>query len=416
MFQRYRQRLRVGLNVLLASALLTLLSPATANAEEATPTQLELRRNDRIDFLGGTFFERAQSSGYIEAELTARHPSLDLTFRNLGWSADTVFGSSRPPGRTGAVFGSEEQGFQNLLRQVRDAKPTVVLVAYGFNESFAGADGLERFRKGLDRLLDELKKTTPRLGLLTPHRVPGPAHVSFPRAKRSEASRLFAEAIRSIAKARRLPLADLYEKASDAKSSFDTSGIHLTPAGYERIATTLADGLLGVASRVELSIEVSPQKTKIEGQGAQIEKIRRTDDGIAFWITATHLPASKRLVKIDGLVSGSYALRSDGGEVAVSNQPSWSRGVLVGKGPDFAQRKALRAAIVRKNRLYFHRWRPRNVAFLTGERNREQMPSHGDVPKFTPLVEKAEKEIHALAKPKRRAYTLSLLPKKGGGR
>ena len=37
--------------------------------------------------------ERDQAHGYLETILTARHPG--LTFRNLGWSGDTVFGEAQ---------------------------------------------------------------------------------------------------------------------------------------------------------------------------------------------------------------------------------------------------------------------------------------------------------------------------------
>src|SRR4051812_22703494 len=77
---------RLALGILFFTPLLT---PALA-AEK-----FELRQGDRVVLLGGTLIEREQRYGYWEAALTARYPDRDITFRNLGWSGDTVFAESR---------------------------------------------------------------------------------------------------------------------------------------------------------------------------------------------------------------------------------------------------------------------------------------------------------------------------------
>lgn len=58
--------------------------------------------------------------------------------------------------------------------------------------------------------------------------------------------------------------------------------------------------------------------------------------------------------------------------------------------------KALRAAIIAKNELFFHRWRPQNLTYLTGFRKHEQGQNAKEIVQFDPLVEKAEKEIAEL--------------------
>ncbi|MBY0230442.1 MAG: SGNH/GDSL hydrolase family protein [Gemmataceae bacterium] len=58
----------------------------------------------------------------------------------------------------------------------------------------------------------------------------------------------------------------------------------------------------------------------------------------------------------------------------------------------------LRAAIVKKNELYFHRWRPQNETYLFGFRKHEQGNNGIEIPKFDPLVEAKEKEIAELSK------------------
>src|SRR5262249_14771689 len=56
---------------------------------------IELKNGERIVLLGDDLIERDQKAGYLETALTLRNPKKDLTFRNLGWSGDTVFGDAR---------------------------------------------------------------------------------------------------------------------------------------------------------------------------------------------------------------------------------------------------------------------------------------------------------------------------------
>src|SRR5580765_5012703 len=108
-------------------------------AAHAAPPAFKPADGDRIVFLGGTLVERDQAYGYFESFLLARFPDVNFTFRNLGWSGDTVWGEAR------AVFGSQKDGYNALLKQVNEAKPTILLVNYGMNESFAGEAGLSHF-------------------------------------------------------------------------------------------------------------------------------------------------------------------------------------------------------------------------------------------------------------------------------
>src|SRR3954447_23766811 len=56
----------------------------------------ELLEGDRVAFLGDTFIEREQTYGHIEYTLTTHWPERNVTFRNLGWSADTPLVSHAP--------------------------------------------------------------------------------------------------------------------------------------------------------------------------------------------------------------------------------------------------------------------------------------------------------------------------------
>src|SRR5215211_6334987 len=122
-----------GLSLFLLAV--AILSPCVSFA--AAPTKpFELREGDRVVFLGDTLMEREKDFGYIELMMTLRFPDRNVTFRNLGWSADTPVGISRvsfdwPKG--------ESEMFRVLMEQVRQVQPTVVVLGYGMASSLEDA-------------------------------------------------------------------------------------------------------------------------------------------------------------------------------------------------------------------------------------------------------------------------------------
>src|SRR5436309_2743259 len=127
--------------------------PATPNSNRnARPPGFDLLDGDRVAFLGDTFIEREQSYGYIEAALTSRFPDRNVTFRNLGWSADTPLGESR------AGFDPPEKGFDRVKEQIAAFKPTVVFLGYGMASLLDGEAGLPEFVADMNRLIDTIQE------------------------------------------------------------------------------------------------------------------------------------------------------------------------------------------------------------------------------------------------------------------
>src|SRR5262249_27655761 len=110
-------------------------------------------------------------------------------------------------------------------------------------------------------------------------------------------------------------------------------------------------------------------------------------------------PRAERVLSIGGLPAGDYTLKIDGKEVMTASANEWAAGVSLTRGPELEQVEKLRAAIVEKNREFFHRWRPQNETYLFGFRKYEQGQNAREVPQFDPLVEKIEKEIAKLRMP-----------------
>jgi lysophospholipase L1-like esterase len=175
------------------------LALAAPGWQEAPPPHLELKDGDRVAILGDALAESMQEDGELELLLTARFPEANVRFRNLAFAGDTVWGDAL------AAFDTVEDGYKRRLELVRKVEPTVVFLAFGANESWEGEKGLDRFIRGYDRLLDDLKALNPREVVLMaplPQENLGPPFPD-PAEHNLEVAR-YAAAIRSLAARRGL--------------------------------------------------------------------------------------------------------------------------------------------------------------------------------------------------------------------
>jgi lysophospholipase L1-like esterase len=374
----------------------------------ATPASFQLNSGDCVVFIGSALIEREQRWGYWEAALTARNAGKSVRFRNLGWSGDTVSGEAQ------AGFGSVEDGFRHLRDHVLALKPTVIVVGYGTNESFDGPAGLTHFLDGFNRLLDALKPANARFVLLSPLKQEDLGRPLPDPAAQNRNLRLYADAIRDLAGRRGIPFVDLYELPTDAEKvsrHLTDNEIHLTPYGYWRTARVLERGLglsgddwlveLDATGKITREVNV---KTESAGSGGI--RFRAVDSMLPLLPPAGSAAVSPRVLRVRGLADGSYTLLIDGRPAASAPAADWSKGVALAQGPEFDQAEQLRRAIVAKNQLYFHRWRPQNETYLFGFRKHEQGQNAREIPKFDPLVAEAETEIARLANPVPHSYDL----------
>jgi lysophospholipase L1-like esterase len=367
-----------------------------------------LADGDRVVLVGSTLIEREQRYGYWETALTRRYPDKSITFRNLGWSGDTVFGDAR------AGFGSTADGFRHLKEHVLALKPTVLIIGYGTNESFEGPKGLPRFVKGLETLLDTFAPTKARIVLLSPLKqekleppLPDPAG-------NNKNLRLYADAIRDVAKKRGHVFVDLYDLLSKEKLSLTDNGIHLTAYGYWHSAKVL-ERALGLPS-THWVIQMNAKGKVEKAEGARVDKI--TNGPLRFEVTPDLLPFTpspgieftnelrEPFLSIKDLPAGKYSLRIDGKREVVATRRDWAHGVFMLPDPNEAQTESLRQAIIAKNRLYFYRWRPENETYLFGFRKKEQGQNAREIPQFDPLIAEKEKEIAKLRVPVAHTYEL----------
>lgn len=206
--------------------------------------KLELKSGDHIAIIGNTLGDRMQHSGYFEALTYDKFPKHNLVFRNLAFSADEV--ANRPRSEN---FGSPNDW---LTR----AQADVVFAFFGFNESFKGAEGLDKFRENLTKFIKETQTTiyhgkdSPRLVLFSPIAAEKHTDVNFPDpAPINRQLEPYVKAIREVAAANDVQFVDLFAASKKAysasKKSLTINGIHLSDEGYKALAPAMFAEVFG---------------------------------------------------------------------------------------------------------------------------------------------------------------------------
>ena len=167
--------------------LLPIHAPVQSAGDAQQTAKLEIKYGDHICIIGNTLADRMQHDGWLETMLQSRYPKHELVIRNLGFSADELTVRLRS-----ANFGSQDQwlagnqpipepnrlttrkGLTNNRLERTNTRADVVFAFFGYNESFAGAEGLDQFKKDLDGFIKHALaqkyngKSAPRLVLFSP--------------------------------------------------------------------------------------------------------------------------------------------------------------------------------------------------------------------------------------------------------
>ena len=208
---------------------------------QVTQAQPTFNKGDRVLLYGNSFIERLQEHGLFEANLQLAHPGKNLEFRSLAWTGDEVGYRLRP------------ERYVNHLGKLLEKWPANhVILGFGMNESFAGVDGIPRFRTDLDGYLNEIRRRHPDAGiiLLSPTAVEDLDHPHYPDpGKRNAEIRAHVDAMKDIATQRKIRFIDLFAPTlaayAESGKPLTDNGIHLNADGYRLVAAHLGRELLG---------------------------------------------------------------------------------------------------------------------------------------------------------------------------
>ena len=232
--------------LLLAAAALVaglLATAATAPAQ----TKLDLKPGDHVALIGGALADRMQHHGWLETLLHARFADHKLVFRNLAAAGDEVATWVRSDN-----FGTRDEW---LTR----ARADVIFACYGYNESFKGDAGLDKFKQDLDKFLKDAKtknysgKAAPRVVLFSPIAAEKSNDPNLPPTeKTNENLKKYTAAMAEVAKANSVQFVDLFALSQELFAAAAKAGkpltfntVHLTESGDKVIAPEIFRSLLG---------------------------------------------------------------------------------------------------------------------------------------------------------------------------
>jgi len=376
-----------------AATILILVSASWSFAQKKPDPagKIDMRVGDRVTLLGGTLIERMQLHNYLEALLTSGFADRELTFRNLGWSGDNVFGHAR------AVFGAPNDGFKRLEKDVDQTKPTTFVLHYGSNEAHQGEAHLQTFIAGYQRLLDTLAKRSPRMIIILPRPYETKSPPLPDPKDYNEKLQLYRDAIQELAMQRGIPTIDLAQVLANATDN----GVHPTPAGHLLFAQSLA-GQIGLRAQ-PWQASIDAKSGAQESAGVALTQINAKPTQVTMTLQSDLLMNNEggpaNTLRVTSLKPGKYALVVDGKEQLVASASQWANGVKLNLSQDTQQFETLRREIHDKNELFFHRHRPQNETYLFLFRKHEQGNNAVEIPQFDPLIATKEAEIAKLKRP-----------------
>src|SRR4051812_3253721 len=239
--------------------LCSFLALATSVLPASSAETFVLKQGDHISLVGNALADRFQHDGWFESLIQQRFPDQQLSFRNLGFAGDELSLRMRCDN-----FGSPDDWLSRT-------KTSVVFAFFGYNESYGGPAGLEKFRSDLAAFVKNTLghqydgKTAPRIVLFSPIAFENHNDPNLPDgAVQNQNLKLYTEATASIAKANNCFFVDLYTPSlalyAKASKPLTIEGAHLNEHGDQLVAELAVKALFGDA--------------KSAGKAAAIEKVR----------------------------------------------------------------------------------------------------------------------------------------------
>ena len=231
---RFSRTLAPAANVTV-SLVLAAVIVLTGHVVNSRADGFELRPGDHVSLIGNTLADRMQHDGWLEAHLVSRFPGHDLVFRNLGFSGDEL------------TLRLRSQDFGTPDEWLTRTKTDVVFAFFGYNESFAGKAGLEKFKADLQAFITQTLarkyngKTAPRLVVFSPIAHEDLHDKNLPDGKaNNERLELYTAAMADVARANGVLFVDLFHPMKDAylgaPQPLTINGVHLTEMGGYTLA------------------------------------------------------------------------------------------------------------------------------------------------------------------------------------
>ncbi len=247
----------------------TYLQPLEVEKKTATELPLQLRDGETMVFLGNTLAARMEHFNYFETSFQKQFGEKKITFRNMGFPGHTPAfrpeaGREDPWAFPGAEkFRPETKTHLGIGHYPKPdewltiIKASTIVAFFGFNESFDGVEGVENFKNELRAFVDhtlsrsyERTDAAPRLVLASPIAMQQhPGFVLPDAAQRNMILKVYADAVQEVATEKHVGFMDLFTPTSnwfqDPSDPLTINGVHLSDAGYRKLAPVIMQQLFG---------------------------------------------------------------------------------------------------------------------------------------------------------------------------
>lgn len=244
-------------------------------------TKFDLQPGDHICIIGNTLAERMQHYGWLETYVHSRYPKHNLVFRNLGFAGDELTTRLRS-----ANFGTPHEWLTKC-------KADVIFAFFGYNESFAGEAGLEKFKNDLDQFIKHTLhqkyngKSPPRLVLFSPLAQEDLKSAHLPSGQENnDRLQSYTQAIRETAKRNNALFVDLFSPSQtlyrQTEKPLTINGIHLSEYGDNVVANAIEKSLFDSKQQRE-SEYVEKLRAAVNDKNFYWFERYRTTDGYSIF-------------------------------------------------------------------------------------------------------------------------------------
>ena len=237
---------------------------------------MEVFKGERIAVLGNTLADRMQHTGHLEARLQARFPDHGIMLRHMGFSGDELKLRLRS-----SNFGTPEQWLTKT-------KASLILMFFGYNESWAGPAGLEGFKKDLREVVSGYRSQKfdgsqpPRVVIFSPIAFENHQSTHLPDGTKANANiAMYTKAMGEVAAELKVPFVDLFQPTLDLMAKSQTrltiNGIHLNEAGYGALSEIIDRELFGAPVKVEADRLEAIRQAVLDKDFMWFNRYRTTD-------------------------------------------------------------------------------------------------------------------------------------------
>lgn len=411
---------------------LSLSAAWTSQAADPEAGTFFFRDGDRAMILGDSITQQRQYSTMVESYVLSRFPEWKITFRNTGWSGDTMGLRLR---------GGVDKGFD---RDLKPLEPTAVTIDFGMNDARAGDKGAGEYVTNAKKLAGRFEQLGTRVAFVTSSseekyqdgQPAGSAYNTMLR-KYSDGLKEFADSKNLLFIDQLNPMIDVIEKgrASGVLASKE-GGVRLVPdavhpnwSGSFVMSALILKGLNAPALVSSVAINASNGAVKAE-------KAKVTDVKAGGTVSFTRLDAcmpwpisndaaivlkipgyapldelSLYTLKVTGLTAVNYDVAVDGKSLGNYTKEQLADGVNLSAAANrvLPEVQALFGAIAAKNQLFYSRWRDVQIAEIPSWIDAAAV-AEGRAKRLAELdaqIVKAEARVNELRAPKSHAWTVT---------